>query len=370
MGSSASANLLSWQSAFWALAPLALNGMVQPSGQICNFDSRFRFYLRTSPVICGFDFSSVVVQFFCFLFRRRSLREAILDTIDTRKLLVESDPIGAQAVEKIPTLRFIIFVFSATQAIKIFACQGIVWIQVWAFCYFAPFCCYEIFGICGTWLSEFKDEAGLHDLGLPGSVSKFNRIDEYLGHAALVAHRGLLFWLLHSFTKSIGESDEVKPYLAGLNIMVYIGLAFWCASQGISISQDFESDSTKSDKWMRGILAVLLPFIALCLTALLIMKWSMVLQVVFWIGPFEVTLFLFGWFWRYGSFVASLPLLSKRFRSELLLLSTDDYTEETEMEAVGCFFMFLTTFVLGMFWFAFRYDESGTFKPDWTNKLG
>jgi hypothetical protein len=268
-------------------------------------------------------------------------------------------------------LRFVIFVFGATQAIKIFACQGIPWIQLWAFCYFVPFCCYEILGICGTWLSESKNTAGLHDLDLPGSfpklLYKFNQIDEYLGYAALLIHRGLLFWLFHSLIKHIGESNKIKPYLAALNILVYVGLVYLCAFHGTSLF--FDSDY-KLDKWKRGLLGVLLPFIALCLTTLLIKKWTVVLQVVFRLLPFEVTIFLFTQFWRWGEFVLTLALLSKRFRSELLLLSVDDHKEETEMMAVSCFYMFLSTFVLSLLWFAYRYDESGTFKPDWTNKFG
>jgi heme/copper-type cytochrome/quinol oxidase subunit 4 len=100
------------------------------------------------------------------------------------------------------------------------------------------------------------------------------------------------------------------------------------------------------------------------------MKWTVVLQVVFRLVPFEVTIFLFILFWRCGWSVSALALVSKRFRLELLLLSVDDHKEETEMMAISCFYMFLSVFVLGLLWFAYRYDESGTFKPDWTNKFG
>jgi len=51
---------VSWQSAFWALVPITLNTMTQPSGMILDgmildMPSRYGFFLRSSPIICFLD---------------------------------------------------------------------------------------------------------------------------------------------------------------------------------------------------------------------------------------------------------------------------------------------------------------------------
>jgi len=44
---------VSWQSIFWALVPLALNIMVQPTGQTLGSPKRYALMLRSSPIVCA-----------------------------------------------------------------------------------------------------------------------------------------------------------------------------------------------------------------------------------------------------------------------------------------------------------------------------
>src|SRR6266480_4646464 len=136
-------NLVSWQSAYWGLVPLAINVMAQPSGRICGFNSRWRFYLRSSPIVCVVDLVALLLRFIILLFRGHSFAEAMGYTLESRELHLAADPVGVQAIEKVPVLRFIIFVFTLLQAVKLLSCTGIPWTQTWAFFYLIPWCVYE-----------------------------------------------------------------------------------------------------------------------------------------------------------------------------------------------------------------------------------
>lgn len=68
----------SWQTIFWILVNLAIGAMVQPGGRICGFPSRYRTYLRCSPLICGADMLSIVIRLLVtIIYLRLSLLESV-----------------------------------------------------------------------------------------------------------------------------------------------------------------------------------------------------------------------------------------------------------------------------------------------------
>jgi hypothetical protein len=54
-------NKVDFQVAYFWLTCLALNSMTQPSGRVCKFLQKYRFILRSSPVICDMDSLAVLV---------------------------------------------------------------------------------------------------------------------------------------------------------------------------------------------------------------------------------------------------------------------------------------------------------------------
>jgi hypothetical protein len=91
----ASSNEVSWQSAYYALIPIALNSMLQPrepTGTTCGFDASLRIYLRSSPIVCAVDAAFILIRF-AFYMRRRghghSLARAAKEIRDVRGLVDE-----------------------------------------------------------------------------------------------------------------------------------------------------------------------------------------------------------------------------------------------------------------------------------------
>ena len=129
-----SASWLAWQSAFWALVPLALNSMLQPAGRISEYNSTISFFLRISPIICILDaVSSVALIISCMAHDGVSLRIATRAWVNLRfrpdasegESISESASPSQQGevetIEASPIVRPIVFIITVTQSVKLFA---------------------------------------------------------------------------------------------------------------------------------------------------------------------------------------------------------------------------------------------------------
>jgi hypothetical protein len=75
--------LVSWQTAYWTLIPLAVNTVAQPSGRILGLPAKYRTYLRCSPLICATDSLSIFIRLILYL-TAFSFKDAILLLIHQR----------------------------------------------------------------------------------------------------------------------------------------------------------------------------------------------------------------------------------------------------------------------------------------------
>jgi hypothetical protein len=152
-----SASWLAWQSAFWALIPLALNSMLQPAGRIGEYNSTISFFLRISPIICVVDAVSSVALIISYMahdgvgFRIATRAWADLrfrpDASEGESISASASPSGQDEVETIeasPLVRLIVFIVTVTQSVKLFACTGIPWTHAWAYMFLGSFVLLEV----------------------------------------------------------------------------------------------------------------------------------------------------------------------------------------------------------------------------------
>jgi hypothetical protein len=132
---------VSGPSAFWVLAALALNCMLQPCGKVCGFHPRLRTYLRSSPFVAISDTVAIIIRFGVYLFHGLSPTQAAHAICTVRfKDQNVSDPDGIQALEEQVWVRSLAFLLGLVlQTIKIFACGGLPLTRAAAVAYLGSF---------------------------------------------------------------------------------------------------------------------------------------------------------------------------------------------------------------------------------------
>ncbi|KAL8786931.1 MAG: hypothetical protein Q9195_008010 [Heterodermia aff. obscurata] len=133
-------NQVSWQSAFWALVPIALNSMTQPSGKVLGMSSRYGFYFNTSPIVCTFNALELV---FKLVWRKHSMR-SLAAAAQSMAEEVSEDVDGSHSrlaqLQENKTMRLIGFVIGPLpQVIKLYAMRGIPGTQICASLFFGSF---------------------------------------------------------------------------------------------------------------------------------------------------------------------------------------------------------------------------------------
>ena len=133
--------MLSWQSCFWAIVPIALNTMCQPSGRILGFDSAYNFTLRSSPIMCAVSAIDTFVQTIVYWTQKGSFIAGLQDIIDFRfEDCPTTDEGSVASLRKNQAFRLILLLPGALpQIVKLYACKGIPWTQACCTAYLASY---------------------------------------------------------------------------------------------------------------------------------------------------------------------------------------------------------------------------------------
>ena len=120
------------------MATLALNSMTQPSGRVCGFHSRYRTYLRSSPLICILDPMLTVLRFVQLTLKKRS-QEPDISLLETLGLVLDErfyDIDDVRSVGSSTWIRWILFVMGPLpQAIRLASFRGVRWNQMVGACF-------------------------------------------------------------------------------------------------------------------------------------------------------------------------------------------------------------------------------------------
>ena len=197
--------------------------MAQPSSRVCAFDATYRFYLRSSPIVCAFDLLGLILRFLTLLCNTRSFRKAIYLTIETLEIRIESDPFSVQALERVPFLRLVIAVLAIVQAIKLLGCSGIPWTLTWMYGYLIPYCTYEVLGIFGKWCQEDGRRTTEVDAGSE-RIKKYTEIlDMVLGVLAIALQFIVMVIAFDKWGRLWGE-NEIAMLIFGAVYGCFIGI--------------------------------------------------------------------------------------------------------------------------------------------------
>ncbi|KAK8057170.1 hypothetical protein PG996_011107 [Apiospora saccharicola] len=156
-GSSGQQQMLTWQSAFWAVVSIALGAATQPSGSIVGMPREWGFALKCSPAMCLFNALEV---FSCIKIERRepgwrlAFRSAkYTGAPNPRRLETSADQHAVRGLETNTSLRLATFILGPLlQAVKLFACSGVLCTKLLAGCYLGSFLSDEL-ALNFIWLS-------------------------------------------------------------------------------------------------------------------------------------------------------------------------------------------------------------------------
>ena len=393
-----SASWLAWQSAFWALVPLALNSMLQPAGRISEYNSTISFFLRISPIICVLDAVSSVALIILYMAHDGvSLRIATRAWVDLRFRpdagCSEGESISASAspsqqgevetIEASPIVRAIVFIITVTQSVKLFACTGIPWTHAWAYMFLGSFILLEVCLRIGYTLDN--------------DTFRRNALAELIERCSNPP-RSWRTWMVIDFMLKFSTSIQIVFTMGSLMLLVPV---------------PFQIDLFAP--WWQIILA-LPAFVPWYCVTLIVNPPLVLFYVISW--PFGkansvVSNLMFQWhslwydsllssgqwverfWWLLMNFVLVIALVFLtmclsgqarhvlRFMVSLIFARprqrvTDPHpaTQESlvsfpsDSQPYLVFWLPLLTFLATLLWYAKRYDPNGTFRPGWTDNLG
>lgn len=143
-------NVVSWQSAFWGIALVALNSITQEhGGRVCGYDRRLRAGFLTSP-FCSLAHSLIVVFELCSeYYNSGSFRKSIIKAANKMELFHRRDfPSSNGRRSRVYRgkgnlqwffLHVAVPIAAILQCVKLLACRGLPWTQAFAVFYILAF---------------------------------------------------------------------------------------------------------------------------------------------------------------------------------------------------------------------------------------
>jgi hypothetical protein len=195
--------------------------MAQPGGRVCGLPSRYRTYLRCSPLLCVVDAVSILLRMLVSTYLGQSPLEALGTLLHERfkdsegagsqdsrqptnhNATVELDDQsgGVQSLERMTWLRWLWFILGTLPpAIKLASMRGVPWTQVWGMIFLASWIINEGLVIFAAMNQSFFATSSLGRISWPGyeqtNQSSFYqriqrilaRIEICLASAALIVH--------------------------------------------------------------------------------------------------------------------------------------------------------------------------------------
>lgn len=354
----ASANEVSWQSAYFALPALAMNSMLQPAGRVCGFDPSLRIYLRSSPIVCAMDTIFILVRFAFYAHHRHSVRWSARAIISARSLVdeghsletaVNEDPnIGRLlSLERNAYLLYLALgVGVITQFVKLMACSGVPWTQVWGCFYVVSFFVVDVTNRLGKTSGDAKAKPAEND-DLKRQEGWLDFWELFFGFVAILLQLGIL--------ASVDmKAIPLDPILIrrwtficvrfGAHFAVcLIHLPWWLVALKVDAAEPL-----LDHHWGFLLMSIIVPNIIYAGTQGL--RFS---QLYFMVS---VIISYFSWMLYFFPVTKKYVLFCEPgHRGRQNVLAFDFFCR------ILCF---------SIFWYAVHYDPAGTVKPPWTNYLG
>lgn len=324
---------MSWQSAFWSLPPLAINTMMQPSGRVCGFDPSLRTYLRSSPIVCAFDTVSIIVRFVAY--SRLGLSAPVAAKI------IEARRGGNEDTQQKLFLKYAWFVFLVLpKVIKLMACSGLPWTQVWGCFYLLSFIVVEVMDNLARFAVEELESAG--DDPLEKWLGRFEKV---CGGVAVLLQLAILGWI--DLAVMPPDSNMIRKWMFRLLRLSAHFVVFLIYAPLMAL----QSEALKLSPNRRlGNLVMAMLAIFIILTAFQRLHFS---QLYF---MFSIIISSFAWLLYF------FPVA----KTHVLLCEPGDKGHKN----VLAFDFFCRVLCFSLFWYVVHYNPNGTFKPEWAEVFG
>lgn len=239
---------LSWQTAFWCVAAVALTTMSQASVWTLGFSSRYTFYIRTSPMVCLSHIITTIFQLLWFAISKGSISNGLeaWKNLHFEDVPKENENTFA-GLRDYSIIKLALFILGALlPALKLYVCTGIPWTQTICSIYLICFLLDEaLYQFCahneprGRWLRpvqapkpDFMDieVASWTTMAFDGSVSTIALLQGFWGSRipgpiAIFAIGCFSSLLFSSFI--MASADLKSGSFLMSPICMWLGLGFW-----------------------------------------------------------------------------------------------------------------------------------------------
>ena len=395
MSAMASSNEVSWQSAYYALIPIALNSMLQcrePTGTICGLDPSLRIYLRSSPIVCAMDAAFILIRFPIYVRRHgdiRSLSLAAKEILAARSLVRErlgheEDGREERRPGRLLNSEFNVYLWYLpigvgviTQLPKLTAFSGgsgaILWTITWAWLYFGSWFVVEV----TYWLARLERDTDLNHPEIKALEDVIAPYEKSCGVLAILVQLGVLAVV---DMKAIPPDPDIplRWFFRGVRFAAHLAV-FVVHFSFFLISCKIDAKRVVPSEYM-GLLVVfiLVPYIVLA--APQDKRYSaLYFMVSIMISNFSWMLYFFPWTKQCFLFCEPSGRVELRNRGEaqsrrgvleIRLPRRGGESENKGWQNVLAFDFFLRIVLFSAYWYIVHYDPTGTIKPPWTNNLG
>jgi hypothetical protein len=394
-----SASWLAWQSAFWALIPLALNSMLQPAGRISEYNATISFFLRISPIICIVDAVSSVALIISYMAHDGvGFRIATRAWADLRFRPDEGESMSESAspsrqgevetIEASPLVRLIVFIITVTQSVKLFACTGIPWTHAWAYMFLGSFVLLEVCLRVGYTLDN--------------DTFRRNAPAELIERCSNPP-RGWRTWMVIDFMLKRSASIQIVLTMGSLMLLVPVPFQFdllagWLQTILVLLPWYFPAFPWHFLTFIVNTPLILFYVISLpfgkanSVVSNLMFQWLRLISSGQWVERFWwllMNLVLVSALVFLTTVCSNLRISDQTRRVLRFVVSlifgprprqrvTDPHTAiqeslvsfSSDYQPYLVFWLPLLTFLATLLSYAMRYDPNGTFRPGWTDNLG
>ena len=340
---------VSWQSAFWALVPLAMNSMTQPAGRWFGVHNpEMSFALRSSPIFCACDALHAMLYLAWHTFQTKSLQSALQKTARRRfRDATTNDGRTSPALpQSVKLFRIALFSFGALpQLVKLLGVHGLKWTTTWGLLFAGSFSVLEVLIYIAK---DMGQEAMTADQQENPNDSYESGLEFYLAHATGFTNIALSMYLNTLVAHHIIELivQNTWPYLLGLATLALATIVSTILPGGEQLS----AAKALIRVPMHAIFALSFGLLA-HLSADAQATGS---RVKLGFDVLAMTLLALGLF---GSLLYWYNMMGVRKRAR--------YVDE----GAYVYFAFCNA-LTALLYYALVYDPAGTLKPAWTNQLG
>jgi len=334
---------VSWESAYWTLPSIAIATMTQPSGMVCGFDPSLRIYLRSSPIVCVFDSISIIVRFTAYCWLGHGPANSARGVLRARKA---KSKMAIQDLEEFGFLRLLGFLGGIlSQTVKLLACSGLPWTQMWACFYVTSYLVVEGINLLDRFATDDREptEGTMFEPWFdPWFDPRWEPLEKSLGGIAIVLQLVVLAWV----DLAVRPSDVVTPPGS-----LYHALRF-CAHLVVFFIYA-PLIRSKPDAPERGaglVFGSLVTFAVVTVLAATNRRYT----VMYFLWSILI------------SFSSILMTFSSYLREHVMFCKTNPLKYGNVLVFDFC----CRVFCFSLFWYVRHYSPVGTHKPEWAGYLG